>query len=74
MATEQPPPPNLGAVFVDDEGTRCIVKSITKSDSFPGFYLVHLRIEPRDDKPETTWVLGPREFQALARERGLRPE
>lgn len=59
-------------MFVDDEGTRCEVTSITRSDSFPGFYLVHLRITPTSGKPDT-WVLGPREFEAVKRERGLRP-
>jgi hypothetical protein len=72
MASDNPPSPELGTVYEDTtSGARCEVKTITTSPAFPGFYLVHLRITPTEGK-EDTWVLGPREFEALARER-LRP-
>jgi hypothetical protein len=73
MATDNPPAPEVGTVYEDENGARCEVKSITTSAAFPGFYLVHLRITPKGDGKEDTWVLGPREFQAVCRERGLRP-
>lgn len=66
----RPAAPAAGAAFVDQDGVRWVVRSITRSDNFPDFYLVHLRFV-RADGAEGTEVYGPREFAAVVRERGL---
>ncbi len=65
------PAPTEGSTFVDDEGTRWMVESITRSDNFPDFYLVHLRFWVTPESSEETRVLAPREFAALVREKRL---
>ena len=65
-----PAAPAEGAAFVDVDGVRWVVRSLTRSDNFPEFYLVHLRFV-RADGAEGTEVYGPREFAAVVRERGL---
>ena len=64
------PAPAEGAAYVDLDGVRWVVRSITRSENFPDFYLVHLRFT-RADGAEGTEVYGPREFAAVVRERGL---
>lgn len=67
------PPAPQETAFVDVEGIRWRVTAITRSDSFQDFYLVHLRFTTTSGI-EGSEVFGPREFAALAHERGLRPE
>jgi hypothetical protein len=66
-----PSPPAEGATYTDDEGARWDVTSVSSTDSFPGFYLVHVRVTTAGGA-EGAEVLGPREFAALVRGRGLR--
>lgn len=66
----RPAAPAVGAAFLDQDGIRWEVRSITRSENFPDFYLVHLRFA-KADGAEGTEVYGPREFAAVVRERGL---
>jgi hypothetical protein len=70
MNSGGPAAPAEGAAYVDLDGVRWVVRSITRSENFPDFYLVHLRFV-RADGAEGTEVYGPREFAAVVRERGL---
>lgn len=78
---EDPPPgarpiwpaaPAEGTAYVDLEGVRWRITSITRSDNFTDFYLVHIRFTTASGV-EGTEVFGPREFAAIVRERGLSP-
>lgn len=66
-----PSPPAEGTTYTDDEGARLDVTSVSSTDSFPAFYLVHVRVTTASGA-EATEVFGPGEFAALVQGRGLR--
>ena len=74
MSSRYPPPPVEGTTYVDAEGIHWRVQRLTMSDSFPDFYLVHLRFGPNESEMNDTWVLAPSEFAALERGKDLRPK
>lgn len=71
MPNKYPPPPAVGTAYVDADGIHWLVHRLTSSDSFPDFYLVHLRFGPSPDAMDESWVLAPSEFDALVRGKDL---
>ena len=58
---------------MDDGGGLWKVTRLTVAQNPIGFYLVHLSYGPTLDELRDSLVLGPREFAALVRDRGLKP-
>ena len=67
-----PPAPLLGQVFADEDGGFWKVARLTVAKAPVGFYLVHLCYGTTLDSLDESMILGPREFAALTRERGLK--
>jgi hypothetical protein len=67
------PIPSVGDKFLDAQGVHWLVKAVTRSEKLNGFYIVRLAFGETLECSHDVWVLDRREWEALLRERRLKP-
>jgi hypothetical protein len=67
------PEPQVGQRFVDEQGVHWLVQAVTRSNQLEGFYVVRMAFGEDERCEKDVWVLGRREYEALWRERNLKP-
>jgi hypothetical protein len=65
--------PQTGQRFLDEQGVYWLVQAVTRSDQLNGFYIVRMAFGDDERCEKGVWVLGRREYEALWRERNLKP-